>query len=342
MTYCVQDCSQCEALVENRSQIVNGVGDSNAEIVFVGEAPGQNEDEQGTPFVGSSGDLLTETIQKMGLHRDEVRITNLVRCRPPDNRDPHVDERENCLSHLREELEDIDPQLIVPLGRIPSQTLLGDSSITISDQAGEIHTVDGLPASVLLSVHPAATMYNSNLVDTFEATLQKAANYISGSRLYSIEKIQSKTNKRDYTHEKFKAKTENRTTVLIIGPRYASSTPRLREILKEVSVEPDNVVLIDPTTPFNTSLISLLTDYYRVYGVTPDRSWTDDPLYSDEIDVGITDRYDPTVDRRVYEIFSQQVNHIVSVTDTQTTTLPESEEADWLEEYNITTQQFDY
>jgi len=278
----------------------------------------------------------------MGLHRDEVRITNLVRCRPPDNRDPHVSERENCLTHLKAELEDIDPQVIVPLGRIPSQTLLDDSTITISEQAGEIHNVDDLSASVLLSVHPAATMYNSNLVDTFEATLQKASNYVAGSRLYSLERINSNTSKRDYTHEKFKAKNEGKTTILVSGPRYSTSNPRTRDILKDVSEEPDTVVMLDPTTPFNKQLISLLNNFYTLYGATVHRSWTMDPNYTQEISVGVEDRFDPDVDRRVFEVLAEQVDHIVSVTDSETTTRSLFLDENWRETYDISLQQFEF
>jgi DNA polymerase len=320
---------------------VNGVGDQDAEIVFVGEAPGQNEDEQGTPFVGSSGDLLTKAIHRSGLHRDEVRITNLVRCRPPENKDPYVSERENCLTHLRQELEDIDPSLIVPLGRIPSQTLLDNKDLTISEEAGRIYTVDDLPASVLLSVHPAATMYNSNLTETFYTAIMKAANYVNGSKLYRSEKIISNTNKRDIEYNKVLKNIDEKTTVLLTGPRYNVDTEQLRTLLREVEVDPEVILLSQPFTPFKEEVISLLSKYYSIYGFYTNGSWTQDPLYTEEITNGSVSRFDPNVEKRLYEVLSERVDHIVSFTD-QITPVPELFTEQFLEKRDLSFQELSY
>ena len=120
----VTECERCEALCESRSQIVNGVGPAEADLLFVGEAPGANEDEQGEPFVGRSGDVLDETLREVGLDRSDVRITNCVRCRPPDNRDPHKEELANCRGYLESEIARVDPELVVTLGKVPGEHLL--------------------------------------------------------------------------------------------------------------------------------------------------------------------------------------------------------------------------
>ncbi|MFB6189807.1 MAG: uracil-DNA glycosylase family protein, partial [Halapricum sp.] len=99
---CVTDCERCPELVASRSRIVNGVGPTDADLVFVGEAPGAQEDEQGEPFVGRSGDVLDDALRDAGLSRADVRITNCVRCRPPDNRDPKREELDNCRGYLEE------------------------------------------------------------------------------------------------------------------------------------------------------------------------------------------------------------------------------------------------
>ena len=118
----VTECQRCEALCESRSQIVNGVGPADAKLLFVGEAPGANEDERGEPFVGRSGDVLDETLHDVGLDRDDVRITNCVRCRPPENRDPHGQELANCRRYLETEIERVDPEPSSRSGRSPANT----------------------------------------------------------------------------------------------------------------------------------------------------------------------------------------------------------------------------
>lgn len=172
----VCDCTRCPALVESRSQIVNGVGPSDASLLFVGEGPGATEDEQGEPFVGRSGDILSEALSAACVSREAIRITNCVRCRPPENRDPKADELENCHGYLEREIETVDPDLLVTLGKVPSQHLL-DRSVAITKEAGSIveTRLGGAPRRILLSMHPAATLYDRSQREPFFETIAEAA-----------------------------------------------------------------------------------------------------------------------------------------------------------------------
>jgi DNA polymerase len=171
----LSSCERCPALVESRSQIVDGVGPTDADLLFVGEGPGANEDEQGEPFVGRSGDVLDEALRDAGLARADVRITNCVRCRPPDNRDPTTEELANCRGYLDAEIDRLDPELIVTLGKVPSEHLL-DRSVAITSESGEVVDVRiaGASRRVLLSVHPAATLYDRSQRDGFFETIARA------------------------------------------------------------------------------------------------------------------------------------------------------------------------
>ena len=171
----VPSCERCPALVESRSQIVDGVGPTDADLLFVGEGPGAQEDEEGEPFVGRSGDVLDDALRDAGLARADVRITNCVRCRPPDNRDPTTEEQANCRGYLEREIERLDPELIVTLGKVPSEHLL-DRSVAITSESGEVVDVRlaGASRRVLLSVHPAATLYDRSQRDGFFETIARA------------------------------------------------------------------------------------------------------------------------------------------------------------------------
>jgi DNA polymerase len=174
----VTECERCEELCQSRSQIVNGVGPADADLLFVGEGPGANEDEQGEPFVGRSGDVLDETLRDVGLDRGDVRITNCVRCRPPENRDPHKQELANCRGYLEREIELVDPELVITLGKVPGEHLL-ERDVAVTGEAGELAdvTVAGNPQPVMISVHPAATLYDPSQKETFRSTLEKAADF---------------------------------------------------------------------------------------------------------------------------------------------------------------------
>ena len=173
---CVAACERCPALVESRSRIVDGVGPTDADLLFVGEGPGATEDEEGEPFVGRSGDVLDEALRDAGLARTDVRITNCVRCRPPDNRDPTTGELANCRGYLEGEIDRLDPTLIVTLGKVPSEHLL-DRSVAITSESGDVvdARLGGESRRVLLSVHPAATLYDRSQRDGFFETIARAA-----------------------------------------------------------------------------------------------------------------------------------------------------------------------
>jgi DNA polymerase len=177
----VTACERCPDLCESRSRIVNGVGDPDADLLFVGEAPGAQEDREGEPFVGRSGDVLTDGLRDRGLAREDVRITNCVRCRPPENRDPHAEELENCRPYLEAEVDRVDPALIVTLGKVPSEHLLG-RSVAVTKEAGTVHDVRVADDSrrLLVCVHPAATLYDPNQRETFDAALDEAVSLAGG------------------------------------------------------------------------------------------------------------------------------------------------------------------
>ena len=179
---CVGSCERCPALVDSRSQIVEGVGPVDADLVVVGEGPGANEDEAGEPFVGRSGDVLDEAFRDAGLARGDVRITNCVRCRPPDNRDPRADELANCRGYLEAEIARLDPDLIVTLGKVPSEHLLG-RSVGITAESGDVvdARLGGASRRLLLSVHPAATLYDRSQRDGFFETIARAADLVGAS-----------------------------------------------------------------------------------------------------------------------------------------------------------------
>ncbi|AFK18145.1 uracil-DNA glycosylase [Haloferax mediterranei ATCC 33500] len=173
---CVTDCERCPELVDSRSRIVNGVGPEDADLLFLGEAPGAKEDEGGEPFVGRSGSVLDDALREAGLARADVRITNCIRCRPPENRDPRSEELSNCRGYLAREFELVDPELIVTLGKVPSQHLL-DRGVAITNESGSVldARVGDDSYRVLLSVHPAATLYDRSQREGFFETISRAA-----------------------------------------------------------------------------------------------------------------------------------------------------------------------
>ncbi|WP_425293261.1 uracil-DNA glycosylase [Halobacterium rubrum] len=178
----VEGCTRCGALVDSRSQIVNGDGPADVDVLFVGEAPGANEDEDGVPFVGRSGDVLDDELADAGLARENVRITNCVRCRPPDNRDPTSEELANCRPHLEREIELVDPEVVVTLGKVPGEHLLG-RDVAVTNETGSVERVDlgGSPRDVLLCLHPAATLYDASQRDAFRDTIETAATMAGAS-----------------------------------------------------------------------------------------------------------------------------------------------------------------
>lgn len=145
-------CTLCDELASTRTQTVFGVGNPNARLVFLGEAPGADEDRQGEPFVGAAGQLLTKIIEACKLTRDEVYILNVLKCRPPGNRNPAPAESANCKQYLHRQLELIDPEFICCLGAVAAQNLL-DTTQTIGRMRGKVHNYRGI--KVVCTYHPA-------------------------------------------------------------------------------------------------------------------------------------------------------------------------------------------
>ncbi len=152
----------CAELADSATQLVFGTGNPNAEIVFIGEAPGKNEDLQGEPFVGAAGKFLNEMLEMIGLSRQDVYITNIVKYRPPDNRDPLPSEKSDFLPFLEKQLEIIDPKLIVTLGRHSMDVLL--PGMKISQVHGQPKKFKGKVYLPLF--HPAAALYDGSLRQT--------------------------------------------------------------------------------------------------------------------------------------------------------------------------------
>lgn len=175
----VTECERCPELVEARSRIVNGTGPEDAELLIVGEGPGESEDREGEPFVGRSGAELDEKLRDHGIDREATRITNCVRCRPPENRDPTKEELENCRGYLEREIELVDPELIMTVGKVPSEHLLG-RDVAVTKEAGSVEDcrLGGTARRVLISVHPAAMLYDRSQEETFDATVEQAASLI--------------------------------------------------------------------------------------------------------------------------------------------------------------------
>lgn len=151
------ECTRCKLHRLGRRQIVFGAGNPSAELVFVGEGPGADEDAQGVPFVGRAGQLLTGMIEKgMGLDRASVYICNVVKCRPPENRTPEPDECATCSPFLRRQLAAIHPRLIIALGACAAQTLLGYKG-SLASVRGRLHplALDSGPTQLLVTYHPA-------------------------------------------------------------------------------------------------------------------------------------------------------------------------------------------
>lgn len=161
----VRECSKC-GLCQGRTNLVFGDGIETADLVFIGEAPGFHEDQQGKPFVGAAGKLLTQLLNSIGLERNQVYITNVLKCRPPNNRDPQPEEIEVCKPVLKKQLEIIQPKVVATLGAHATRLIL-NKNVAISAVRGKKYEVDGF--WVFPIFHPAAALYNrTNLVELEE------------------------------------------------------------------------------------------------------------------------------------------------------------------------------
>ena len=161
-------CTKCE-LAKTRTNSVPGKGDFKSDVIFVGEAPGKNEDKNGEPFIGVAGKKLSAALEGAGVSRDKVYITNIVKCRPPKNRVPKTNERETCQDYLKQEIAIIKPKLICILGNTAFNSLLGGSEIM--KFRGKIVQKDN--QLYFLTVHPAATIYNQKLIDVLNEDIVK-------------------------------------------------------------------------------------------------------------------------------------------------------------------------
>ena len=161
-------CTKCE-LSETRTNSVPGKGNFKSDVIFVGEAPGKNEDEKGEPFIGIAGKKLSDALENAGISRDDIYITNIVKCRPPSNRVPKTNERETCQEYLKQEISIIKPKLICILGNTVFNSILGGSEIM--KYRGKIAQKN--EQLYFITIHPAATIYNQKLVDVLKKDIKK-------------------------------------------------------------------------------------------------------------------------------------------------------------------------
>lgn len=164
----INACTRCK-LHGGRTNAVPGTGPVNADVFFLGEGPGAQEDQLGLPFVGRSGRFLDELLQSIGLNREKVFITNVVKCRPPGNRDPHVGEIQACTTYLKEQLAVIQPALIATLGRFAMRQFLSDGPI--SEIHGQPRRIDDVV--ILPLYHPAAALYRGSLRSVVKEDFQR-------------------------------------------------------------------------------------------------------------------------------------------------------------------------
>ena len=164
----VIDCTKCE-LSKTRTNSVPGKGNFHSDVIFVGEAPGRNEDLKGEPFVGVAGKKLSLALEEAGISRDDVYITNTVKCRPPNNRVPSKHEKETCQEYIEKEIEIIKPKIICVLGNTAFGSVLGGTEITkfrgkIGKKNNQLY---------FITIHPAATIYNQKLVEVLKQDIKK-------------------------------------------------------------------------------------------------------------------------------------------------------------------------
>lgn len=171
------DCRRCKLCSLGRTQIVFGVGNPKARLMFVGEAPGEEEDKRGEPFVGRAGQLLTKIIEAIGLSRDQVYIANVIKCRPPNNRNPEPDEVEQCEPYLFRQIDVIQPKVIVPLGKFAAQSLLKtvDPITRLRGRQFEYRS-----AALIPTFHPAYLLRNPSAKREVWEDMKKVRDILQG------------------------------------------------------------------------------------------------------------------------------------------------------------------
>ena len=171
----LHNCQRCKLAKLGRSQVVFGVGNPHASIMFVGEAPGANEDLKGEPFVGAAGKILNDLLQSADLSRDDIYIANVIKCRPPENRDPELDEVETCKPFLLQQIQLIRPKLVCTLGNWATQTLL-ERKVGITKVKAQAFYMKDFVLFPLL--HPAAALHQGGLLDTLKADFKKLKEFL--------------------------------------------------------------------------------------------------------------------------------------------------------------------
>lgn len=171
----LHDCQRCKLATLGRSQVVFGVGNPHASIMFVGEAPGFNEDQKGEPFVGAAGKLLNDLLASAELSRDHIYIANVIKCRPPNNRDPEQDEVETCKPFLLRQIQLIRPTLVCTLGNWATQTLL-ERKVGITKVKAQAFYLKDFVLFPLL--HPAAALHQGNLLPTLKEDFKKLKEFL--------------------------------------------------------------------------------------------------------------------------------------------------------------------
>jgi uracil-DNA glycosylase len=167
------DCRRCP-LAATRTQVVFGSGNADADLMFVGEAPGAEEDRQGLPFVGRAGALLSELLGEVGMTREDVFINNVLMCRPPGNRDPQPDEIESCSPYLETRIELIQPKVVATLGNFATKLLTGSrTGITKVRGTPQVHVLGGRAVYLMPLLHPAAALRTPSLVETLREDFRK-------------------------------------------------------------------------------------------------------------------------------------------------------------------------
>lgn len=169
----IRACTRCPDLVRSRTQAVPGVGPKRVRVMFIGEGPGRWEDERGEPFVGDAGAYLTELLEKIGLRRGEVFITNVIKCRPPENRAPKPEEIENCRPYLLRQIEFLQPDLVVLLGSYALQEFFPKEKITEAKGKVRPLTVGGRTMKALPLLHPAFGVRRQDLKPEIERDFWK-------------------------------------------------------------------------------------------------------------------------------------------------------------------------
>jgi len=178
----VKTCEKCDLCI-TRKNAVPGKGNQNADVVFIGEAPGKNEDLHGEPFIGIAGKKLNDALENVGLTRNSVYITNIVKCRPPKNRIPNDVEKSMCNEYLKDEIAIINPKIICLLGNTSFYSILGGKEI--SKNHGKFISKDN--RMYFVTFHPAATIYNQKLVNVFKNDISKLVKKLQKLKTNSVD-----------------------------------------------------------------------------------------------------------------------------------------------------------